>query len=390
MTRVLFVSNGHGEAAIADRIARDLHALLPAAQLDHLALVGESRSSNMREVGPRRTMPSGGLVAMGNVRNLLRDVRAGLLQLMARQRRFLRDARGGYDAAVAVGDAYALGVTLNAAAPTIFVGTAKSVSVAPYGRYERRVLARAAVRFVRDEPTAQRLRDDGLQVESGANVIVDLFAPEPGAPAIEATRNFAPSLVLLPGSREDAYGDASFLLDVVRALFPRFPALGAVLSLAAGLDASRFARDAARDGWNIGAASDGVPFSLLHEGRVAVIGWSGALNTAFAGATVVLGQAGTANEGAAARGLPVVAFSHDGWGASRWYRRRQEGLLGKALAVVPRRLPDAASAVAALLDDTARRRMMSDVGRARMGPPGASRRIAAAIARLVKERACVA
>lgn len=390
MTRVLFVSNGHGEAAIAGRIARELRALLPDAQIDHLALVGDGRAPEMREVGPRRSMPSGGLVAMGNVPNLVRDLRAGLLGLIGRQRLFLREVRGQYDAAVAVGDTYALSMTLRAKTPSVFVGTAKSVSVAPYGRYERRVLSRAAVRFVRDEPTAQRLRADGLSVEPGANVIVDLFAPKEDARLIGAVRNFAPLVALLPGSRAGAYDDASFLLDVVRELLPHYPALGAVLSVASGLDALRFASDASRQGWAVGGASEGIPFTLAHDGRVAVVAWTGELGAVFCDATLVMGQAGTANEGAAAQGIPVVAFSNERWGASRWYRHRQRGLLGDALAVVPHELPDAAAAVAALLDDAQRRAVMSDAGRERMGAPGASRRIAAAVAQLVKEPACVA
>ena len=388
MTRVLFVSNGHGEAAIAERIARDLHASLPAVHVDHLSLVGDSRSAEMHEVGPRSSMPSGGLIAMGNVRNLLHDLRAGLLKLLARQRRFLSEVRGRYDAAVAVGDTYALGMTLRTQAPTIFVGTAKSVYVAPYGRYERRVLARAAARFVRDEPTAQRLRDDGLDVEPAANVIVDLFAPEGDSRIVEAARDFAPLLVLLPGSRAGAYADASFLLDVVRNLVPRYPTLGAVLSVASGLDVSRFASDAAQNGWLVDNAADGLAFRLSLGARPVVVAWSGSLGAVFAGATLVLGQAGTANEGAAAQGVPVVAFSNERWGAARWYRRRQEGLLGEALAVVPRRFPDAGAAVAALLGDSTQRNAMSDVGRARMGPAGGSRRIAAVVARIARERAC--
>jgi uncharacterized protein (TIGR03492 family) len=387
--RVLFVSNGHGEAAIAGRIARELRGLLLDAQMDHLALVGDNRVSDLREVGPRRAMPSGGLVAMGNVPNLIRDLRAGLLGLIARQRRFLRDVRGKYDAAVAVGDTYALGMTLRARTPTVFVGTAKSVHVAAYGTYERRVLSRAAVLFVRDEPTAQRLREDGLEVEPG-NVIVDLFAPQSDERIDEAMRDFAPVVALLPGSRTGAYADASFLLDVVDELLPRYPRLGAVLSIAGGLDASHFASDAARRGWALGAASDGVPFTLSRGGRSVVVAWSGELGAVFCGATLVLGQAGTANEGAAGQGVPVVAFSGERWGASRWYRRRQQGLLGEALAVVPRRLPEATEAVAALLDDSQRRRVMGEAGRQRMGAAGASRRIAAAIAKIVKERSCVA
>ena len=48
----------------------------------------------MHEVGPRRAMPSGGLIAMGNVRNIARDLRSGLLALTLAQRAFLARARG--------------------------------------------------------------------------------------------------------------------------------------------------------------------------------------------------------------------------------------------------------------------------------------------------------
>jgi len=106
--RVLFVTNGHGEAAIAERIALELLTFAPAARIDHLALVGNVSSDAMRAVGPRRAMPSGGLIAMGNVRNLAKDLSAGLLSLTLSQARFLRRARGAYDVVVAVGDAFAL------------------------------------------------------------------------------------------------------------------------------------------------------------------------------------------------------------------------------------------------------------------------------------------
>lgn len=246
MKRVLFVSNGNGEAAIADRIAAELRAIMPDASLDHLALVGEPISDSMREVGPRHTMPSGGLIAMGNVGNLMRDLRAGLLPLVASQRRFLRRVRGSYAVAVAVGDVYALAMTLRARSSTVFVGTAKSVSVARYGAFEERMLARATACFVRDEATAQALRGHGLSAEPSANVIVDLFAPNDD-PAVEAaTTGFLTMLALFPGSRVSAYDDAAFLLEVLREIAGSRPEVGAVLSIARGLDAGRFATGAQR------------------------------------------------------------------------------------------------------------------------------------------------
>jgi uncharacterized protein (TIGR03492 family) len=381
--RVLFVSNGHGEAAIADRIAADVATFLPDVKLDHLALVGEPVSDSLQPAGPRHALPSGGLIAMGNVGNLLRDLRAGLLPLVLAQRRFLRSRRGAYDVAVAVGDVYALAMALLARTRTVFVGTAKSVSVAPYGRFEERVLARADARYVRDEPTAQALREHGLSVEPGANVIVDLFSATSDAGASAALAGFDPALALFPGSRTSAYEDAELLLAVVREIAGKLPRLGAALSIARGLDAGRFAEDARRAGWELVRESeDCVPFRLSLAGRTVVRAWTGAPSLLLKDATLLLGQAGTANEGAAAAGVPVVAFARERDGKARWYRKRQQGLLGDAMVVFGGSAPVAAARVADLLNDAGRRRRMSDAGRARMGEPGAARRIAERIASL--------
>jgi len=381
--RVLFVSNGHGEAAIAERIAFELIAIEPNARAEHLALVGDASFDLMRDVGPRRAMPSGGLIAMGNVRNIARDVGSGLVGLTIAQYRFLRGTRGSYDAVVAIGDVYALMMALAAGAPVLFVGTAKSVSVAPYGPFEERVLRRARAVFVRDEATAARLRLHGLDVEPAANVIVDLFSAPEEARASNALERFEPALVLLPGSRESAYDDARFLLRVVAGLAREYPSIGAVLSVARSLDPARFAADAATDGWSVVRTEDrDMPFSLRDGERDVVRAWRGPLGTILAGAELALGQAGTANEAAAAAGVPVVAFERGLDRKTAWYRKRQSGLLGEALAILPGD-ENAAAGVSALLSDRARRERMGSVGRTRMGAPGGARRIAQRIARIV-------
>ncbi|HEY1429745.1 MAG TPA: hypothetical protein VGF18_09230, partial [Candidatus Tumulicola sp.] len=149
MKPLLFVSNGHGEAAIADIVAAEIRTLAPGVRCDHLALVGRARSQNMHDTGPQRVLPSGGLIAMVNLANIARDVRAGLIGLVLSQRAFLRKAHDAYAAVVAVGDAYAYVMATAARLPTVFVGTAKSVSVAPYGPFEERLLRRAPACFVR-------------------------------------------------------------------------------------------------------------------------------------------------------------------------------------------------------------------------------------------------
>lgn len=380
MSGALFVSNGHGEASIADRIARDLKTLSPGLPLEHLALVGDAESEWLADVGPMCVMPSGGLIAMGNVRNIARDVRSGLIGLTLAQLRFLRSVRGRYDVAVAVGDTYAYVMATIVRAPTVFVGTAKSVTVAPYGSLEERFLRRAAACFVRDDATARSLAAHRLPAEA-ANVIVDLFASSGDAGGEEAVEGFAPALALFPGSRASAYADASFLLAVVRELARTQQSLGGVLSIAPSLDVERFAKVAESGGWEVRSASQSdVAFSLAIDGRVTVRAWRGSLGPVLERVTLVLGQAGTANEAAAAAGVPVAAFERERGGRAAWYRQRQRGLLGEALAVFPADLEGAVAGVNALLRDPARRARMSEEGRRRMGPAGGAARIAERIA----------
>ncbi len=374
MTAVLFVSNGHGEVAIAARIARAVREL-SEIRCDHLALVGDaSRTGTLHDVGPRRSMPSGGMIAMGNVANIARDVAAGLGPLTIAQWRFLARSRNAYAAIVAVGDAFALFMALRARTPTVFIGTAKSVYVAPYGRLEERLMRQCAAAFVRDAATAERLRAHGVAAVP-ANVMADLGVAETAErPAFDGD----PLIAIFPGSRDTAYASARFLLDVMVRVQALLPGARAVLSVAPGLDARRFARDVRRNDVRLEEWDDPLqPFSVFKDDREIVRAWSGEIGAAIERAALVLGQAGTANEAAAAAGVPVVAFEGGGW-----YRRRQAALLGDSLRILPRDVENGAGEIVALLQDRTRRETMARVGRERLGPPGAARQIAERIVQL--------
>ncbi len=358
MSRVLFVSNGHGEAAIAARIAAEARALAGDLQTEHLALVGERLGgAPFADVGPQAAMPSGGLVAM-NPRALAGDLGAGLPALLARQAAFLWGARGRYAAVVAVGDAYACALARLARTPLAFVGTAKSVHVAPYGPGERAIVRGARRIFVRDAATARDLVAHGVPAEAPGNVIVDLLA---GGERVEWRQPLR--LALLPGSRERAYDDALRLAGVVAALRARLAGIDAMLSIAPNLDPARFA-------------------PALELGGLRP--WTGPFGALLAGATVALGQSGTANEAAAACGLPVVALELDDAPRDAWYRKRQRGLLGEALLLVPGEPAAAAAELAALLEDAPRRARMGAVGRERMGGPGGAQAIARGVIALAE------
>jgi hypothetical protein len=359
MTTVLFVSNGHGEAAIAARIAAEVRAISDFGT-DHFALVGHGfGDGNFVDVGPQRVMPSGGLVAMGNVHAFADDVRAGFFGHLLSQLAFLRQAHARYPLVVAVGDVYAMLLTRIVRRPVAFVGTAKSVFVAPYGPVERHVLRGARAVFVRDEATASALHSHGVDARAPGNVIVDLLATTVRYDWGTATHRIA----LLPGSRDAAYADAVALAAVARGVMARVPGTAVVLSIAPGLDAVRFAETLA--------------------GEPPIPGWQGELGALIADASIVLGQAGTANEAAAAHGVPVVALGGGEARSSAWYRMRQARLLGDALALVPSDAERAADAIVALLADAPRRVRMGAAGRERMGGAGGARAIAHAIAEMM-------
>jgi uncharacterized protein (TIGR03492 family) len=382
MTRVLFVTNGHGEIAIADRLAGELHAVAPQIASDHLALVGDVPARNARDVGPRRRMPSGGIVAMGNVRNIARDVAAGLPQLTLAQITALRRARARYAAVVAVGDAYALAMALIVRSPVVYVGTAKSVLVAPYGRVERALLRRARARFVRDAATAASLERDGVRAEAPGNVIVDLYATGDPAELNAAARDFERVVAVLPGSRDAAYADAAFLADVVARAARARADTGGVLSIAPGLDAGLMAR-ALRDRYDVEILDDPrVPFAVVDGERTVLRAWTGQIGPLLQRSIVALGQAGTANEAAAAAGLPVLAVIEGSGRAHGWYRRRQTKLLGEALVALAPDAVQAAQQLGELIDDPGERRRRGEVGKERMGPAGGARRIATRIAEI--------
>ncbi len=240
--------------------------------------------------------------------------------------------------------------------PLTYVGTAKSVHVARYGPAERRILSRARRIFVRDEATAADLRAHGVPAEAPGNVIVDLLASDA---RIDWQRELR--LALLPGSRERAYADAQRVAALVAELRRRVAPLDAVLSIAPNLDPHRFA-------------------PALELGGLRP--WTGPLGALLPGATLAIGQSGTANEAAAAQGVPVVALELDDAPRDSWYRKRQMGLLGDALLIVPGDPARGADAVAALLADELRRARMGATGRERMGGPGGAHAIAEAVVEL--------
>jgi uncharacterized protein (TIGR03492 family) len=126
--KLLCLSNGHGEDAIALRILQAMQQQPDCPELAALPIVGTGQAyihHGIPIVGPTQAMPSGGFVYMDG-RQLMRDVRGGLLRLTQAQLQTVRDwaKSGGF--VLAVGDIVPLLFAWCSGAAYAFVGTARS------------------------------------------------------------------------------------------------------------------------------------------------------------------------------------------------------------------------------------------------------------------------
>ncbi len=373
-TFALVVSNGYGEDLMGAALARALRSRGAAVTAYPLVGLGHAyEAAHVAVLDPRRTLPSAGFGFRTGVRAAWRDLRAGWVSLTLAQRKTLHAQRGVYGAVVAIGDVFCLWMAA-AADPgrVVYVPTAKSEYNDPHRGFELALVRRhALVSFPRDERTTRRFREARLPAEYVGNLMMDCLefrGEDFGLP------QEAPVILLLPGSRVDAPANFARLLAALERVVQARPDVWVLAALSPTVDAENLAR----------ACGAQVHGDWITRGALRVR-WTRNFADAVARATVVLGMSGTANEQAAGLGKPVVATPGPGPQFTRKFLASQARLLGDAL-VAARDGAEAAQAVLRLLDDEAERARRGQVGRTRMGSPGAADRMADRILALCAAR----
>lgn len=354
--RIVITSNGYGEDAIGAMLACRVKDRFPSAEVSAFALVGSGKeyaARGIEVISPPSEMPSGGVVKY-SLRALLKDVRHGLGRDIKAQIAAWRAMRGKYRTPLCVGDVYLLLIALWGQGMTpALIATAKSAWTNGHFGLERYILRRRARKvWTRDEATAQELARCGVESEFRGSPIMDLSLGDDDAP--DPWRDLEPPHVLvLPGSRERAYGDIGMLLDTIRLLSEK-RRCSFVMVLAPTIDREKLlssARYEVRDG-------------LLRVGGATVRLTNGSIASVARGADILIGLGGTANQVAAGLGVPVVSILEKG-------KLAQKKLLRDAELLVPATSEDLSAAVHALLDDPERMREMSEAGVRMLGGPGA-------------------
>jgi uncharacterized protein (TIGR03492 family) len=369
--KVSFLSNGHGEDAIAVLLAQELLRQEPGVRLQAYPLVNEGHAyqSLMPILGDRKVMPSGGLM-MHSKENFVKDVQAGFIPKTLGQVKDLWKLKT--DVLVVVGDAYALGLSSLVKTKTRFYVQSlvsarhESSHIQPNRyfmetiSYPERALMRHLVHhaYMRDDVTATQLQNRGLsRVSYLGNPMLDALEGKPmlGHPK--------PEIALLPGTREYAAESLKIMLEALKHL----PGMTGLVAWS-GDELPDFPE------WKVSADYSHGPALHLSYQESNVFIYEGRFADILRSADIVLGTSGTANEQAAALGKPVLAFAVPPI-YSRAFLENQKRLLGDALYIVDSHPEQIANIVKDLLNNESKYELAARVGPERMGKPGGSQAI---------------
>ncbi|MGM3308264.1 lipid-A-disaccharide synthase-related protein [Anabaena sp. WFMT] len=418
--QLLVLSNGHGEDIIAVRILQELQRLSSPPDIFALPIVGEGRAYqqlNVPCIGSVQTMPSGGFIYMDS-RQLMRDVRGGLVQLTWTQIQAIRrwvssqTKLGHKKAILAVGDIVPLLFAAVSGANYAFVGTAKSeyyvrdeVGLLPrksksarwenfsgsiYHPWERFLMSRrrCCAVFPRDSLTTQILKKWSIPAFDLGNPMMDglestLRTPRFYGADVEQQEIVRPLMVtLLPGSRAtEAYANWEIIMIAVSAMSASWQDRDLVFlgAIAPGLDINILAQTLQIHGWQRSTVSPvqlSDPDCIIFKQKNAyLILTQTAYNDCLHLGDLAIAMAGTATEQFIGLGKPAIAIPGQGPQYNPAFAEAQSRLLGVSLTVV-NQPAEVLQVVQSLFKNPDLIQTIAENGVQRMGQPGAAKRIA--------------
>jgi uncharacterized protein (TIGR03492 family) len=363
--RFLFISNGHGEDAIAAAIVARLPKTVSVEAYPMIGS-GNAYAGICPIVGPRATLASEG---WRNVKgSLRRDIATGGLGTVPPALNFLRKINGKYDRVVVVGDMVGvLACFISGHRGLFYLDVYKTGSARLYSGPERWTIKQACKTvFCRADNLARTLEHIGVDARSAGNVMMDAIPY--GDYDAKARRSRPLAVTLLPGSRALTSESFALQVDALRSL-PAELRPDVFLAVAGSVNVDELARQAGLkrtpmlsvEPSDLGELSDGE--LTIHMAR------GGAMGNLLAASDLVLSQAGTATVQALGLGKPAITFVNARDRRSRF--TDEQMLFGEARTVVTADAPAIGAALRALLTNDEERRRLANIGRQRIGGPGA-------------------
>lgn len=397
MSRVLLISNGHGEDLSGAHLGQAL--LGRGVAVEALPLVGHGAaysSAGLPVLGPTRDFSTGGL-GYTSLQGRLTELWQGQLPYLLGRLRAVWRHRTQCDWVVVVGDVVpVLAAWLTNRPMAVYL-------VAYSSHYEGRLrlpwpcgwlLRRSRVRLLwsRDALTAEDLSSQlGRPVEFLGNPFQEIAG---GAAEHGTWRAEAPVLGLLPGSRlPEALANVLLMLKVLR----RLPEAGqgrlqVLIALVPSLAPSMIAQAAGPEGWRLEPPSSGRQGADLRLGSLKLELHENRFGWVLHRSDLFLAMAGTAAEQAVGLGKPVIQLAGAGPQFTEGFAEAQRRLLGPAVSCAPgpvgadSTLGETARMVVSQLNRLADpeegprwRQRLQELALERLGRPGGTARMADAI-----------
>ncbi|MGJ8529784.1 hypothetical protein [Maritalea sp.] len=362
--RVLLISNGYGEDAMAAVLAKEL---VKTVKVEALPTVGPGKSyaGICDVVGPRGKLASEGHRKIGS---LLKDFQSGLAVTAVKHVKFMRDQRGRWDKIVTVGDmigpllAFAGGQKVD-----LHIDVYNSGFARHYSTIEKQILKRTVKKVLcRDDILAGALRAIDVDAGFAGNLMMDTV-PTLDFDVSSLVQDKT-AVTLLPGSREGAGKLFQMQMDAISRLSSKYP-LTLFVPVAPSVELDRLLKRANLkrvDGELLGnahlaiaATADGTKVHFFDKG----------IGTLAKGSLFVVGQQGTAIFQSAGLGTPVIAIVADDSRKSRV--QRNERLLGDSRISTEQDVGMLARKMEMFLSDPKTTKQRGKVGIERVGPPGA-------------------
>ncbi len=400
MTRILLISNGHGEDLSGSLLGRELLNHQQSVQALPLVGAGEAyRQAGLEVIGQTRNFSTGGL-GYTSLRGRLTELGQGQVQYLLSRLLILWRHRRDYGLVVAVGDLIPVLAAWISGRPAVVYLVAYSSHYEgklrlpwPCGWLLRQGRFKAI--WSRDALTAEDLSQQlGRPVRFLGNPFQDaVAAATQPTPASSAHR--PPGLGLLPGSRlPEAKANLLLMLQVLQRLpepLQRPGALRLQAALVSALTPAEVRAAAVPLGWTLETPGMGNEALLRHGPLELRLLWKGFVDV-LRGSDLILAMAGTAAEQAVGLGKPVLQLAGSGPQFNGRFAEAQRRLLGPGVSCAPGEsgqeatLRATAAMVAEQLErlvDPARgpawRQELQQIAAARLGPSGGSARQAAAI-----------
>ncbi len=406
--KLLCLSNGHGEDAIAVRILEELQRQPHAPELAALPIVGEGRAYthlNIPIIGTVEPMPSGGFIYMDG-RQLWRDLKSGLIGLTLTQLQAVRQwSHGEKGVILAVGDIVPLLFAWASGADYAFVGTAKSEYYlrdeagwlpttsklekalgSVYLPWERWLMSqkRCKAVFPRDKLTAEILQQQGISAfDLGNPMMDDLTGNGKINEALKQLEQWTGlKILLLPGSRRpEAEYNWQKIVKATKGVIAAKEQVLFLGAIAPGLSLEPFIHHLEAEGWqlqqdNVASLSiEDVDAAVLRQKNAIVVLTQTAYQDCLQAADLAIAMAGTATEQFVGLGKVAIAIPGNGPQFTPAFAEAQTRLLGPSV-ILANHPDEVADRIKSILENQQQRELIASNGRRRMGSPGAAARIA--------------